>query len=267
MPGCRITKNFEAGSQEMPFVPFPHCSHMQILTWDNMAANLDPARPQDAHFTCVSCGSDAQRNLDLVLMGKWRNCVGREIGVDFAAIDGNARTEDVWSFARRHPSNRLIMVRGRGDDSAPRLALVKRERDQKTGVLLAYSSRFYNLGTSGLKMALYRDLQKTDETEAGHVAFPSGLPDEYFQELTAERRTAIKRHGFTVYRWVKDDRQDNEALDTMIIATGAAARFGVYGMSDRGWERHRLERETPPQVHPPGTPRKSALLQPSRLAR
>ena len=58
-------------------------------------------------------------------------------GVDFAAIDGNAWTEDVWSFARRHASNKLIMVRGRGDDGAPRLALVKRERNEKTGNVVA----------------------------------------------------------------------------------------------------------------------------------
>jgi phage terminase large subunit GpA-like protein len=31
LPGCRITKDFEAGSQEMPYVPCPHCSHMQVL--------------------------------------------------------------------------------------------------------------------------------------------------------------------------------------------------------------------------------------------
>jgi phage terminase large subunit GpA-like protein len=34
LPGCKITKNFELGSQELPFVPCPHCSEMQILEWD-----------------------------------------------------------------------------------------------------------------------------------------------------------------------------------------------------------------------------------------
>ena len=65
-------------------------------------------------------------------------------------------------------------------------------------------------------MALYRDLAKDDPLAVGYVAFPSGLEDEYFQELTAERRVPVKRAGFTVYRWIKDDRQDNEALDTLV---------------------------------------------------
>jgi phage terminase large subunit GpA-like protein len=99
-------------------------------------------------------------------------------------------------------------------------------------------------------MSLYRDLQKDDPTARGFVSFPSGLGDDYFQELTSERRTAVKRDGFTVYRWIKDDRQDNEALDTLIIATGAAIRSGVYGLSDRGWDTLRSQREAPIQRIP-----------------
>jgi phage terminase large subunit GpA-like protein len=29
---------------------------MQILEWENMLAGLDPAHPEDAHFTCIECG-------------------------------------------------------------------------------------------------------------------------------------------------------------------------------------------------------------------
>jgi phage terminase large subunit GpA-like protein len=179
----------------------------------------------DRHISDVNC----QRNLTLVMQRQWRNQYGRSFGVDFAGVDGNAWTEDVWSFARQHPSNRLIMVRGRGDDAAPKIARVLKERNDKTGLLNPYSKRFHTLGVSHYKMALYRDLQKTDPRDPGYVSFPSGLDDEYFQEIVSERRTPIKRHGFTVYRWTKDDRQDNEALDTMVIATGAATKYGVYG--------------------------------------
>lgn len=391
VPGCRITKDFEAGSQEYPYVPCPQCQHMQVLEWDNMLSSIDVEHPERAHFTCESCGfpieehhrpallkgfewraknpaakrqhrsfwiwsaysylqsfeliasewikykgdpagektftndttgkpyraqgearpweelrdraresdyvrgtippgalllmmgldcqgdrvewqlvgfgrdyrryvieygivphhisdPDCQRNLDLLLARKWKNHVRREIGIDLTAIDGNAYTEDVWSFARRHPSSKLIMVRGRREDTAPRLARVKRERNERTGKLLRYSKRFYNLGVSVLKMALYRDLAKDDPLVNGYVAFPSGLDDEYFQELTAERRVPVKRQGFTEYKWTKDDRQDNEALDTLIQATGAALKFGVYGLSDLGWNKIEAERETAVQA-------------------
>jgi phage terminase large subunit GpA-like protein len=391
LPGCRITKSFEQGSQECPYVPCPHCQQMQVLEWDNMLAHVDQAHPEKAHFTCIGCGveileshrpqmlaglewraknpkaksyhrsfwiwsaysylqtweqiarewfsakgdpaaektflndtvglaykaqgearpweelrdrgsessykkgqisagallvflgidcqgdrvewqlvgfgkdyrrwvidygivpnhisdPDCQRNLDLLMAKKWRNAAGQDIAVDGAAIDGNAYTEDVWSWVRKHPSSKLIMVRGRREDSAPRLAKVKRERNEKTGVLLKYSKRFFNLGVSVLKMALYRDLQKDDPLTNGFIAFPAGLDDEYYQELTSERRVAKKRNGFTVYQWEKPDRQDNEALDTFVQATGAAIKYGVYGLSDIGWAKIETERETPAQA-------------------
>lgn len=111
------------------------------------------------HISDPNC----RRHLDQLLQRRWANSFGYHFGVDFAAIDGNAWTEDVWGFARNHPSNRLIMVRGSGNDAAPRLARVLKERNDK-GVLLPYSKRFFHLGVSTLKMSLYRDLQKTRPT-------------------------------------------------------------------------------------------------------
>lgn len=390
LPGCRITKSFEAGSQEHPYVPCLHCDEMQVLEWENMLSNLDPDHPEKACFSCVACGAEisehhragmlarlefrahnpsalryhrsfwiwsaysvlqsweliarewlkakgdsaaeqtflndtagrpykaqgeappweklrdraatshytrgripagalvitlgidcqddrvewqlvgfgrdfrrfvvdygvipghvsdktCQERLDGLLQQTWLNVAGRKIGIDMAAIDGNAWTEDVWGWARRHPRSKLIMVRGRGEDSAPRLARVKRERNERTGKLLKYASRFYNFGASVMKMALYRDLAKEDPVSAGYVAFPQGLEDEYFRQLTAERRQPKKRHGFTVYQWVKDPAQANEGLDTMLQAETAATKFGIRGMPDAIWLRLEQEREAPLQ--------------------
>lgn len=395
MPGCRITKSFESGSQEHPYVPCPHCEHFQVLEWENMLANLDAEKPEAAHFTCVSCGVEIHEHrrrqmldriewrahnpsakgthrsfwiwsaysflqswariaqewfkakgdsaaeqtfnndtagkaykaqgeappweslrdratqspyrkgeipsgalalfvgidcqadrvewqcvgfgrdfrryvvdygvipghitdavcmdrLDALMRQTWPNSVGRRIEIDRAAIDGNAWTEDVWQWARRHPRSKVIMVRGRGEDSAPRIARVKKERNDRTGKLLKYAGRFFNFGASVLKMALYRDLPKTDPLVRGFVAFPSGLDDEYFRQLTAERRQPEKRHGFTVYRWVKDPTQANEALDTMLQAETAANNWGIRGLPDAIWDRLERERETAPPADAQG---------------
>ena len=50
------------------------------------------------------CDPNCQRNLDLLMQRRWTTITAPVSAVDFAAIDGNAWTEDVWSFARRHPS-------------------------------------------------------------------------------------------------------------------------------------------------------------------
>ena len=61
-PGCRITANYEAGSQEEYHVPCPHCGELQALRWENMEPHLDPAHPERAAFWCVHCGSPIEEH-------------------------------------------------------------------------------------------------------------------------------------------------------------------------------------------------------------
>ena len=188
-----------------------------------------------------------RKQLDAVLAGKWKHASGRNHGLDLAAVDGNAWTEDVWGWAKRHPVSKLIMVRGVGAETAPLLARVKRERDRK-GKTLAYSRRFYNFATSVLKMSLYRNVAKTDVLDRGFVGFPRGLDDEYFRQLTAEHRKPVKRRdGFTDWKWVKDDNQANEALDTMLQAEAAFIRLAglTRTLHDREWDKLEKERASP----------------------
>ncbi len=137
----------------------------------------------------------AQGALDALLLQTWPNAVGRRFPADMLAIDGNAWTEDVWDWVRRHPQSRVIMVRGRGEDNAPLIARVKNERTEKGLKKKQYSRRFFHFGASVLKMALYRNVKKTDPMERGHVGFARGLGDAYFQGLTAERRVAQAEPG------------------------------------------------------------------------
>lgn len=389
MPGCRITRNFEEGSQEHLYLPCPHCNHMQVLEWENMLGNLDEDKPEDAHFTCIECGSvieehhrsamvrkgewrasnpkakrhhrsfylwsvvsalqsweriarewlnargdpaseqtflndtvgrayvtageappwealrdrgansdydrgripagglvltlgvdcqgdrvewqavafgrdfrrfvvdygvipghisdkTCQERLDALTRQTWVNSAGRRIAPDRLAVDGNAYTEEVWEWARRHPANLVVMVRGANSDNAPLTQRVKKERNHKTGKVLKYQKRFYTFNSSVLKMALYRNVAKTDPLERGFVGFPRGMDDEYYRQLTAERRVPKKRKdGFTEYKWHKDETQANEGLDTMNQAEVAAILYGIRSLPDGIWDRLEVERETP----------------------
>jgi phage terminase large subunit GpA-like protein len=388
VPGCRITGNYMAGSQEQPFVPCPHCGTMQILEWENMLGNLDPADPDDAHFTCGACGSvieehhrpsmlagfewraanpaaakehrsfqiwsaysylqswsqvarewlkakgdpagektfyndalgkayetrgdgrpweeprdralkshysrgevpkgclllflgvdcqldrcewvligcgeryrrfvvdvgtvgkhisepDAQRHLDQLLDRAWINSVGRPMSITLAAVDANYATDDVLSYARRHPTSKLIAVRGVHGDAAPRISRIQRERDEKRGTLVKYSRRFFNVGVNVFKLSLYKDLAKDDSALPGFISFPRDLPDRFYQELVSETRVAHRRMGQVVWKWEKPDRQANECLDCTIYASAAAIKHGVNWISDTGWRRLEAELETP----------------------
>jgi len=389
-PGCRISKNFELGSQEKLYLPCPHCEHMQPLEWESMLAGLDEEHPEDAHFTCIDCGAQidhhhlpamrsrgewrpgnpgamrvhrsfeiwsaysplqsweqiarewikakgdpkseqtflndavgraykttgeappwealrdrgaqsdrpigripaghpivtcgvdcqidrveyqivargrdfhraivqhgvlpghistpqAQAALDALLQQGFVNAYGRPIGIDVLAIDGNAWTEDVWGWAKKHPAHRVIMVRGVPSESAPLLVRVKKETN-RAGKKLPYSKRFYNFATSVLKMGLYRDLVKSDPLERGYVDLPRGLDDEFYRQLTAESRKATKtKQGFVRWEWVKDPNQANEGLDTNLQAEAAWVRIAGPSreLLDAIWTRYIDEREKP----------------------
>lgn len=188
-----------------------------------------------------------QAALDALLKTTWPNASGARHPADMLGIDGNAWTEEVWNWVRRHPQQRVMMLRGVPADTAPLLARVKKERSDKSGKLLKWSRRFYNFATSVLKMALYRNLAKEDPFERGFVGLPRGLEDEFYRQLTAERRQAKKNpRGFEVYQWVKDPNQANEGLDTHLQAEAAAIKLGVRSMVDRQWDALEATRETAP---------------------
>ncbi|MFT0892944.1 phage terminase large subunit family protein [Pseudochelatococcus sp. G4_1912] len=391
-PGCRITRNFQAGSQEYFEVPCPHCGHYQTLEWENFQDTIDEEHPEKACFTCTDCGAlimehhrpgmlkqgkwvalnpqaarehrsfylwsaysplqsferiareylkskgdpaaeqvflndtvgkayqaqgeappwemlrqraeetgyrrgtipagglvvtvgvdcnkdfiawqavawsrDGRRfvidagtinghiseqrchdGLDDLLKSTWVNSVGRKIGIDLMAIDGNDSTEDVFGWVGRHPISKVIMIRGIPNENVPLVALVKKQRSNTNGKVLKRSRRFYNINQAVFKMGLYRNLMREDPLAKGYVGFPAGLEDSYFHELTAERRKPIRqRDGFIKYLWTKvDPNQRNEMLDTMVQAEAAATKFGIRDMLDTRWDRLEAEREAPLQ--------------------
>jgi phage terminase large subunit GpA-like protein len=73
-PGCRITRSFMEGSQELPYVSCPHCGEMQVLEWSNMLANLDEEHPEAACFTCTGCGCAIEEHHRPALLStfEWR---------------------------------------------------------------------------------------------------------------------------------------------------------------------------------------------------
>lgn len=196
------------------------------------------------------------RALDDLVRSRWRDFQGGSRTVDLVAIDGNAWTNDVLEWVKRHPIARssnppgagVLMVRGARGDAAPALAKVKVERG-RDGKLRRYGGRFFNVGVSGLKFALYKHLHTADPLQRGFVDLPAGLEDEYFVQLTAERRQLVKRKdGFAEYRWVKPSALRNEALDTMLYAEAAAIRLGWKTKSDADWDRLEAELEAPPEA-------------------
>lgn len=207
--------------------------------------------------------AETHEKLDALIERQWANFQGAKRKVQMAAIDGNAWTNEVFDWVKRWPESRVMMVRGDNRDSSPPLARVRREYG-RDGKPKRYQRRFYNVGVSGMKLALYKHLQKDDPLVRGFCDFPAGMGDDFFQQLTAERRTPIKRRdGFIEYRWNKSSSQRNEVLDTMLYAEAAAIRLGWRTMPDDRWDEMEAELEAPPEQ--PQLELEDAILKPVRV--
>ncbi|MBP1873532.1 phage terminase large subunit GpA-like protein [Ensifer adhaerens] len=188
--------------------------------------------------------------LDLLLTREWRDEAGRKRTADLFAIDGNAYTDDVWNWVRKHPRSRVIMVRGGNSDNAPPIAQA-REYDKKgKPKKQKWSSRFFTFASSAFKLRLYRDFKKEDAEQAGYISFARGFEDDLFQQATSESRVAEKtRSGHTRYVWKLTEGRRNEVLDMLNQSLAGAYRLGIPYWTDEQWDviEDRLGKIEPPR--------------------
>lgn len=188
---------------------------------------------------------DTREALNELVDRTWPTMAGTARRVDIVGIDGNAWTDDVFDWTKRFPRSRVVMVRGVGGDNAPTLALVKRER-RRDGRLVKYQGRFFNVGVDGVKGGLYKFLRVEEPGSRGYVDFPSGLDDEFYEQLTAEKRVPrVNKRGFTVYDWVKPRSLRNEMLDVMVYGEALAVRKGWRLLNDMQWDALAAELDGP----------------------
>jgi phage terminase large subunit GpA-like protein len=241
----------------------------------------------EGHISTPETRAELNRLVDF----EWPTWCGTRRRVDLAGIDAGAWTDDVFEWAKGWPKSRVIMLRGVGGDTAPSLNLVRRER-RRDGRVVKYQGRFFNVGVSGLKGGLYKFLRIENPTARGFVDFPAGLDDDYYEQLTAEKRTPmIDGRGFTFYAWVKPRGLRNEQLDLMVYGEALARKLGWRVISDQRWAQLAKEREpegapaatehaarefwgeertvTPPNEPPPPPPQSTipaAAVQPAKPA-
>lgn len=186
---------------------------------------------------------ETRAELNQLVEHAWPTAVGTTRPVDKVGIDANAWTDDVFDWTRRWPKYRVVMLRGVAGDNAPTLALVRRER-RRDGQLVKYQGRFFNVGVNGLKGGLYKMLRIATPGQRGYIDFPSGLEDDFFEQLTSEKRTPrVDRRGFTIFEWTKPRAARNEQLDVAVYSEALAGQLGWRTRTVAQWDQLEDERE------------------------
>ena len=186
---------------------------------------------------------------------------GHTMLIRVMAVDSGYATQDVYSFARNHPQ--AVWGANGARASQPRTVVAVKGQDRDTALILSVSKadtggkrrglRVWNVSGPVAKMELYRWLKL--EREHGSIETPPGTchfpeyGEEYFKQLTAERRVIRMHKGFPRATWEKDPSRNNEALDCRVYARAAATIYGLDRMSQFKW--HNLEQALGVEVETP----------------
>ncbi len=201
--------------------------------------------------------STVWKKLDAILAKDYPHALGSTLPIRVMCVDSGYATQQVYSWVRQHPQ--AVWGGAGARASQPRTTVAIKGRDTETALILSVSKadaggkrkglRVWNVSGPVAKMELYRWLKlprPTDEAlaagelfEPGSCHFPE-YGEEYFKQITAEKRLVRLKNGFPKGVWEKDPTQNNEALDCRVYARAAAAIYGLDRFNDLQWKRHEM---------------------------
>ena len=197
---------------------------------------------------------DVWKKLDQVLSKDWPHALGSSLPIRVMCVDSGYATQDVYGWVRNYPQ--AVWGGAGARASQPRSVVAIKGRDTETALIQNVSKadaggkrrglRVWNVSGPVAKVELYRWLKlprPTDEERASGELFSPGTchfpqyGEEYFKQLTAERRIIRLHKGFPKATWEKDPTRNNEALDCRVYARAAASIYGLDRFKELQWKR------------------------------
>jgi phage terminase large subunit GpA-like protein len=171
---------------------------------------------------------------------------GAQIVPRVIAIDsGGLHTMQVYSFAKHNAIRRtpfglqtLLAVKGSSKFDAPILGVPTSQEVNWKGQRLAGGVKLWPVGSSAAKSLLYGRL-KIETRGPGYIHFSTELPEEFYDQLTAERLVTKYLRGFGRLEWELQRGRRNEALDTFCYSYACAVHLGMHRMRPADWAKCR----------------------------
>lgn len=191
----------------------------------------------------VLWGSPAEdavwRDLDGVLSGTFPHPSGFPLRIVAMCVDsGGHHTQEVYNYTRRRRG--VLAIKGASRPGRPILANKPSKMDVNwRGKAEKSGAELWFVGTDSAKNWLAS--RWTLDSGPGAIHFSKDLPDEFFAQLTAERRQTRYRHGHKIEEWVKNKADRNEALDLQVYNLAAAYWLGLHKKRPHDWEALRMK--------------------------
>lgn len=150
---------------------------------------------------------------------------GATLRIAAMAVDSGYATHDVYDHCRRWAHRHVFAIKGDEGQGKPILSRPAWVDVSHRGKKIKKGVQLWHVGTWPAKERVYKRLELT-EPGPGYLHFPRGLPDEYFEQLTAEKLVRRAGRGGEKHQWVKT-RERNEALDLEVYCYAAAIYAGL----------------------------------------
>lgn len=201
-------------------------------------------------------GEGAWIDLDSYARRRIRFPGGREFGIDQICVDAGYNTEAAEAFCRAHP-NRLAVF-GRAGWTLPILGRGENLRYEQQGSRAGQAKKraedkAYIVGTFGIKLGWYGFLRNSLNAAAeeiagaltavrGRVHFNMDLPDDYFEQITAETVITETVGGQPRRVWKPLAGRPNHWLDCRVYNTAAQEKLMLDTLTDADWAALRVAR-------------------------
>ena len=150
-------------------------------------------------------------DLDNYLKMRFKTESGRSIPISCTCIDsGGHSTNAVYEFTKPRQARRIFAIKG--------LSVAGKPIANKPSFVGRNKAVLYGVGTDTAKEAIFARLAADPKSTTLH--FPSSLDEEYFKQLTAEKRVTKFIRGRKSLVW-KQVRPRNEALDCLVYCFAA----------------------------------------------
>ena len=176
-------------------------------------------------------GSELWKQLDQLVLRPFRHELGGQFKPDVIAIDsGGHFTNEVYAYSRERRKLGVIAIKGANHRGKSPIGKPSKLDINWKGRAIKKGAELFTVGTDTIKTTLFARLRHND-VGVGYLHFHSGLDEEYFKQLTAEKQVIRYVKGFPVREWVKKASARNEALDTLVYAYAGLHR--LYQRKDR----------------------------------
>jgi phage terminase large subunit GpA-like protein len=177
-------------------------------------------------------------DLDTILYKQYKTAGGRELGIRAASVDsGGHYTNSVYQYCKKNAYRRIFAIKGMGGEGK---AIASKPSRNNVG-----KCPLFMVGVNTVKDMIFGRL-KINEPGASYIHFSDRLADDFFKQLTAEKKVTRYHKGFPRSEYQKVYAR-NEALDCLVYAIAAYVilNVNINALADRV-EQERSRK--PPEV-------------------